>query len=196
MPTFCHYRWITGIFELLCHIIGSSLSCHVLVVQTTLPRPRRSSRWERFPDSDNRTPPGETSRRHFKQMPEAPRVAPLDIEEQWMSELPTLSEPLLGKPLVFVLSFFQSLLTPHDHRWQEYWLIGKLKAFPSGSARFFTTTHQHSISLSIPFLSLSLANTTPVIPELQKIFPDMEWVNPSFSNREPWPQTQRCWSSS
>lgn len=81
--------------------------------------------------------------------------------------------------------WFQPLPTPHDHRWQGYWLIGKLRAFPSGSAVFFTTTHQHSI----PLLSLSLDSRDTWTPK------NLSWHgvrNPSFPNREPWPQTWRC----
>lgn len=127
-------------------------------------------------------------------MPKAPQVAPLDMEEQWMSELLTLSKPLLGKPLVSVISFPQSLLFMTIGDRKTDWLIN-WELFFLAQLSFHHNTPAQNVSVNpFPFLIARKHDSCDTWTPTNLPWPEVS--NPSFSNREPWLQTQRCWSSS
>lgn len=130
----------------------------------TLSRLRRSPRWKRSPDSDNRTPTKAWSTSSGSSL--------RTWRSSWcLSSSPYLSHNWESHLFLWFHSFSHCshLITIIDRNidWFVNWELF-LSALLS-----FSPQHTSTAFLSIPFLSLLLVNMTPAI-QLHQIFPDTE----------------------
>lgn len=100
-----------------------------------------------------------------------------------------VEEPHLGH-LIFAISFFQSLPRAEDHRWGSYGWNGKT---------LFATTVWYSVRRTNPPVYLPVTILNKIFRYLdsftkvgQQLTPKLAESNRLFSDREPWPQSQRC----